>query len=81
MNDLDEAILFLYSTLFRDSAKFTTGVVTDELTAQEQEHYAKSFAMLADSIRERAEQTKRRVAKGKVSDISSARGDVDTKAG
>ena len=81
MDELDQAILFLFATLTHETGKFTTAVVLDHLTADEQEHYAKRFLVLSESLNERAARTRKRASKGNVSDIGQLRGDKDSKAG
>lgn len=60
MNDLDELILIQFSQLMCEARQFTTALVADELSKKEQEDFAKRFVLLAESLQERAERTRRR---------------------
>jgi hypothetical protein len=77
MDDLDQVILIQFSQLIRDAGTFTTALVTDELTQEEQDHFAKRFALLAETVKERAERTGRRARKASGDDSGSAGGDTD----
>ena len=60
MDQLDEIILVDFSQLIREAGKFTTSLVTDELTQKEQEHFAKRLVLLAELLQERAIRTRKR---------------------
>ena len=78
LDQLDQVILVQFCQLRHEVGKFTSAVILDQLTAKEQEHYAKMFRILADSLDERAARTRKRASKGNVSDINSARGEAAT---
>jgi hypothetical protein len=68
MDDLEERILIGLKDINRDVGAFATGILTNEITRDEQITFALRLVVLAEHIKERALKTSGMVVEGDASD-------------
>lgn len=74
MDNLEEKILTGLKDINRDAGEFVTGILTDDISRDEQITFALRLVVLAEHIKERALMTSGMVVEGSVSDDRDSSG-------